>query len=374
MAFRFIHTGDWHLAKPFGRFDAEKAPLLRDARARIVDRVGDLARQTGAEAVLVAGDVFDDPMVADAVLRKLAARLEHYVDICWHFLPGNHDPAQPNGVWQRFAKLAPGDHVIIYPEAGLYHLTSEVDLLVAPLKTRAIAHDPTAWMADRLSIEGRIRIGLAHGAVQGFGSAGEASVMISPDRAVSAGLDYLALGDWHGVRQVGPKAWYAGTPEPDQFPDNEPGYALDVKIASAGAEPQVEPHWLGQYRWQRHVLNGDLLSALDDLERAISDEGGAADNILLRIQLIGRVTLDDEFQLRDRIDRLGDRTFHTEADFSQMSVNADATTEDSFDDPLLAAVSARLAETMATGGPESDVAHEALRVLTRIAHRQEDVA
>ena len=374
MAFDFIHTGDWHLAKPFGRFDLEKAALLREARARIVDRVGDLARQTGASVVLVAGDVFDNALVADGVLRKLAARLEQYADLQWHFLPGNHDPATSNGVWSRFASICTADYVVIHQEAGLHHISADVDLLTAPLHARAIAHDPTAWMIDGTSTSGIIRIGLAHGAVQGFGSAGEASVLISPDRALSAELDYLALGDWHGVRQVGPKAWYAGAPEPDQFPDNEPGYALNVSIERQGAEPQVQRHSIGQYEWRKSVLDGDLLGGLADIERSIVAAGADATSMLLRLDVQGRVTLDDEFELRDRIERLGDRTFHTEADFSQLDVNTQQLEADAFADPLLASVAAQLTDRLTEGGDDGAVAHRALLLLSRLAREQEHVA
>ncbi|MFT5510309.1 MAG: DNA repair exonuclease SbcCD nuclease subunit [Hyphomicrobiaceae bacterium] len=374
MAIEFIHTGDWHLAKPFGRFDLEKAALLREARARVVDRVGDLARQIGASVVLVAGDVFDGPLVADAVLRKLAARLEQFSDLQWHFLPGNHDPATSNSVWSRFAAMCTVDHVVIHQEAGLHHISTGIDLLTAPLHARAIAHDPTAWMVDGTSTPDTIRIGLAHGAVQGFGSAGEASVLISPDRAVSAELDYLALGDWHGVRQVGPKAWYAGTPEPDQFPDNDPGYALSVSIARHGAEPQVQRHWLGQYEWRKSMLDGDLLARLGDLERSLVATGTDATNTLLRLDIQGRVTLEEEFELRDRIERLSDRTFHTEADFSQVTVNTQQLDADAFDDPLLASVAAQLTGVLTAGGDEGAIAHRALLLLARLAREQENVA
>ena len=96
------------------------------------------------------------------------------------------------------------------------------------------------------------------------------------DRAVRAGLDYLALGDWHGVRQAGPKAWYAGTPEPDRFRDNAPGHALAVRIAAAGAEPEVERHRLAQYRWQRHTLDGDVMAALAAVEGQVAAAGAEA--------------------------------------------------------------------------------------------------
>lgn len=371
MSCEFIHTGDWHLAKPFGRFELEKAALLREARARIVDRVADVAQQTGAQFVLVAGDVFDGPLVADAVLRKLAARLEQYDDLQWHFLPGNHDPATSNGVWSRFARICALDHVFIHPQARLHRLGDGVDLLVAPLHARSISHDPTAWMAQRKGRDGHIRIGLAHGAVQGFGSAGDASVLIAPDRAVSADLDYLALGDWHGVRQAGPKAWYAGTPEPDRFPDNNPGYALSVRIARHGAEPQVKQHPISQFQWRREELGGDLISLLVGIEGEIIKAGAEASNMLLRLEIKGRVTLDEEFKLRDQIERIGDRVFYAEADFSNVDVDAEDIRDGAFEDPLLASVASELAENLTQGGERRAISRRALLLLARLARTQE---
>ena len=41
---RFLHTSDWHIGKPFGRFDAEQAAVLRRARLTAIDRLADTAR------------------------------------------------------------------------------------------------------------------------------------------------------------------------------------------------------------------------------------------------------------------------------------------------------------------------------------------
>lgn len=372
MGFRLIHTGDWHIGKPFGQFDDEKAPLLRAARASIVDRIGALARAENARTVLVAGDVFDDPMIADDVLRRLVARLEGFADLNWHFLPGNHDPATQNGIWQRFSRCVGPEgrngHIVIHDQAGVRAIGEGVDLLAAPLHARAIAHDPTAWMTDRLSPDGTIRVGLAHGAVQGFGSANEASVLISPNRAVSAGLDYLALGDWHGARQAGPKAWYAGTPEPEQFPDNEPGYALSVTLDKAGAEPVVRRHLVGVYHWRRHLLEGDLMAALEDVERALSSGPVDPARMLLQFAFNGRLGIDAEIALREKVERIIDRVFSVEADYAGLSIADDGATPQTLADPLLAAVGARLAQRMTGSEAESaEVAHQALLLLAGFA-------
>ena len=54
------------------------------------------------------------------------------------------------------------------------------------------------------------------------------------------GYDYVALGDWHGVLQLGDRIWYSGAPEATRFKERDPGFGLVVDIAAPGAKPVVE--------------------------------------------------------------------------------------------------------------------------------------
>jgi hypothetical protein len=69
-----------------------------------------------------------------------------------------------------------------------------VYLLPAPLQYTASACDPTAYMDNEVTPNGALRIGIAHGSVQGFGSDGEASNYISPTRAETAGTCLHGFG------------------------------------------------------------------------------------------------------------------------------------------------------------------------------------
>jgi exonuclease SbcD len=84
---RFLHTADWHVGKPLrGRSRMEEY-------ARALEQVADVARDQKADAVLVAGDVFDSPapapeaekLVYDFLARLVAER------ICCVLIAGNHD-------------------------------------------------------------------------------------------------------------------------------------------------------------------------------------------------------------------------------------------------------------------------------------------
>jgi hypothetical protein len=122
-------------------------------------------------------------------------------------------------------------------------------LLPAPLRFTASARDLTDYMDKEPSPEGSIRIGMAHGSIQGFGSEGEASNYVAPSRADDAGLSYLAMGDWHRQMKVSDRCWYIGTPEPDQFKLHPTaitslcngGSALLVDISHPRMVPTVVP-------------------------------------------------------------------------------------------------------------------------------------
>jgi hypothetical protein len=182
-------------------------------------------------------------------------------------------------------------------------------LLPSPLGHRRVPGDPTAWMDQAATPDGALRIGLAHGAVAGFGAEEGAEVNpIAPDRADRAGLAYLALGDWHRTIRVGPATWYSGTPEPERFridPDGDGtrcggGFALAVTIDGPGAV-RVERVPTGRFIW--HLAEPVLaeaaeIDALADRFLAMPD---AAD-IVLRLAPRGALTLAGRERFRDRIE------------------------------------------------------------------------
>jgi DNA repair exonuclease SbcCD nuclease subunit len=221
MAIRLLHTADWQLGKPFTRFaEGDSGAILREARFDAVRRLGALAVEVEAAAVLVAGDILESEHAEPAVLRRMVARMEGFAGP-WLLLPGNHDPARPGGIWDRF--LASGDcpanvHILREP-VPFPLLDGRLVVLPAPLRQKHGHGDPTAWFDSTALPAGAVKVGLAHGAVpELLPEAAQGPNPIPRNRAEEAGLDYLALGDWHSCQQVGPRAWYSGTPEPDASP------------------------------------------------------------------------------------------------------------------------------------------------------------
>lgn len=257
--FRFIHTSDLHLGKRFGNFAGDLPGRLREARHAVLGRLAEHARAQGAAAVLLAGDTFDTETPAADVRRQALAEMAHHASIRWVLLPGNHDSLQAAQLWDTLKGEAP-QNMILAREAQPIRLAGDAVLLPAPCTARRPGRDLTEWMDGAATPEGALRIGLAHGAIRSFSEDAGASDVIAPDRARRAGLDYLALGDWHGAVEVDARTRYCGTPEPDRFKHERPGEALLVDIAGAGAPPAVTPLPTASFAWRTldlHLFDGD---------------------------------------------------------------------------------------------------------------------
>lgn len=265
MTIRFIHTADWQLGKPFHNIPGDAGAHLREARFEAVRCLARLAREHAAEAVLVAGDVFDQNQVTDRTIMQAVAAMRDFAGP-WVLLPGNHDPALAESVWSRLGRLgAPANLQVAATPEPIGLADNRLIVLPAPLTERRTFDDLTAWMDEAETPAAALRIGLAHGSVVGrLPELADAQNPIAPDRAASARLDYLALGDWHGTVEIAPRTWYAGTPEPDRFKDNQSGQALLVEIDRPGSPPRVTPLPTACYAWQE--LTVDLTAAADENE------------------------------------------------------------------------------------------------------------
>lgn len=309
---RFIHTADWQIGKVFKQFGA-KEETLRQARLVAIERLGELARTHGVQHILVAGDVYDNEAPNTITLRAPIERMKPFADIQWHLLPGNHDPHRPEGVWDRVAQLGLPSHIHLHLAPMPVQLTDGAFLLPAPLLRKSEFDDLTAWMDNAATPAGALRIGLAHGGVINFDTEGEATNPIDPTRPAKAKLDYLALGDWHRSVQIGPKVWYAGTPEPDRAGRQERGTALLVEIPGPGAQASVTPLTTGTYRWLTRAERLSDGSELADLDQRLRNEQDLS-RLILRLRLEGTLPLAAHAELQHRLVDIEAALFHLDLD------------------------------------------------------------
>jgi len=310
---RFIHAADFQIGKPYNWANDRAQKTLQERREQAIEQVGEVAAESQADFIVVAGDFFDANTIEDDVITRACRRLSG-ADIPTYILPGNHDfAAGPACVYERstFERHQPDPVTVLDSEEPRVVADGEAVLLPAPIRRRNELGDPTSHFDSdlgRKEAPEAVRIGVAHGGVVDF-ERGEASSRIDPERVESAELDYLALGDWHGKKRIRDGVWYCGTPEPDSFKQNDPGHILQVEIEEPGADPVVQPVETAQTKWiqkEVDVRHEEDLAAFREWFEGLTDPL----NALVRLELRGQLGLEATGSLEDLLDDLENTVLH----------------------------------------------------------------
>jgi hypothetical protein len=259
VALKLVHTADWHLGAVFPSFDELGRQQLSRARLSVIDRVLGLAERHSVHAVLCAGDLFDDPDPGPEWWEGLAKKFQQrdWQDRPVFLLPGNHDPLTTTGVYSKahpFRAALPAWVHVVDRDDFRCELAGGAMLYAAPCRSRSESRDlARALLPAREPGDRRIRIGMVHGTT--FDLPGhQMNFPIGRDVAEQKGLDYLAIGDTHGFRDVTPHGHaptvYPSTPEPTNFGERDAGHAALVlfpgdrrRRALVRAEPVAQWTW-----------------------------------------------------------------------------------------------------------------------------------
>ncbi|MCE8524003.1 DNA repair exonuclease [Ruegeria pomeroyi] len=329
--FRFIHTSDLHLGRRFGNLPEEVRGRLMSARSDVLRTVADAARKHDATHVLVAGDLFDTETPSDQVARQAINAMGAEAALSWWIIPGNHDSLVAEELWGRFRRDAPSN-VQLLDRSEPVDMAPGVTLLPSPATSRFPGRDLTEWMADANTPEGHMRIGLAHGAVQTFSSEDGGAEIIPPDRAETAGLAYLALGDWHGRLRINDRTHYSGSPERDRFKHAGRGLCLGVTLQGQGAVPSVSEIETGRFDWaEREVNLTPELDPKDVLQHQLPPMSDRREDILLRLRATGWVTLEQRLELGQAIRAVAPDFCHFEYDEGRLATEYRADDLDAID-------------------------------------------
>jgi DNA repair exonuclease SbcCD nuclease subunit len=281
---------DWQIGKPFANIPGDTGAMLREQRFHTIRRIAEVARERAVDAVLVAGDVFDSNAVKDETIRRAMNAMEGYSGP-WVLLPGNHDAALAESVWTRIVRWGvPKNLLLATSSESIVLADGRMVVIPAPLRRKQEVVDLTEWFDAAETPATAVRIGLAHGSVANrLPEEAEAKNPIADDRADRARLDYLALGDWHGTREIAPRTWYAGTPEPDRWKENDPGNVLLVKIEGPGAQPSVERIAVGHFHWRRLEASVHSRADVDVLDAGLRHSEVPLERLVVKLRLEGAV-------------------------------------------------------------------------------------
>jgi DNA repair exonuclease SbcCD nuclease subunit len=345
--------------------------VVAERRLAAIDRVLAIAREQRVDFVLACGDLFEDNRVSGDLLSDTARRLASFPDVSIHAIPGNHDLPGPDSVWNRAAlRSVPNLRVHLEPRPWTT-LDGAVTLHPFPVKSRYANQDPLAALGDLRDLRG-IHVALAHGhltTVTFGGHEDDVRLPIDPAHVDRVGLDYLALGHWHGTRlEKGRdgrvRVAYPGTHETTAFEEQDSGNVLVVTIAEKGAAPLVETLRSGSLRWttERFRFAGDR--GVDRLARVLD----ALDADLVRLDVEGELAAALFADYQALLERARSRLVHLRVRDEALAWRAEPSLERRLGDASLAEVERRLLEIAASASEsEAAVAREALALLSRFA-------
>jgi DNA repair exonuclease SbcCD nuclease subunit len=174
------------------------------------------AEAMAADVVLLAGDTFDNGRVDEGVARRAGALLaEARMPVV--LLPGNHDPAMPDGIFHRSGILGLPHALVIghtHPESILLE---SLDLEIVGRPHRGYGDmPPLPVISER---KARWQVVVAHGHYvppQDWEDEAHRSWRMSEADLGAIEADYVALGHWDRPVAVGNgrvPAYYSGAPD-----------------------------------------------------------------------------------------------------------------------------------------------------------------
>lgn len=235
---RFIHTADLHLGK---MLNGER---LTELQSDVLDDLLKLVEKTGAEAVVIAGDVYDRSVPPEEAVELF----DRFVNtLVWEkgkkllYIAGNHDSDKrinygakimaPGGVFVGGILQADPAPVILQDEYGPVYFS--LIPYVTPERVRSV------WGKDNLSFEEAMElvvdrereainklaapgealrsVAVAHAFVTGGSASGsERELSVGGSGQVRAEsfspYTYTALGHLHGPQRIKENIWYSGSP------------------------------------------------------------------------------------------------------------------------------------------------------------------
>jgi DNA repair exonuclease SbcCD nuclease subunit len=282
---KLVHTADWHLGRQFRTFPEEQARKLSRARLEVIERVLRAADSHAVDAVLCAGDLFDDEHPDKEWWEQAAALLKKSTPSRPVFLlPGNHDPLTAESIYakgSRFRVLLPAWVHVVDRADFTYTFPNGAVLYAVPCMSKAGQRDPTESIPKRETGDERIRIGMVHGST--FDEREwQTNFPIHRDAVLNCGLDYLAIGDTHGFRYIPPDrkhppTIYPGAPEATAFDEKDPG-CIAVVFINRRRVASVQQERVARWIWEERTV-----TSIDELRALVRRSD--LDNRVLRLRL-----------------------------------------------------------------------------------------
>ena len=377
---RFLHTADWQLGMARHFFSEGVQERFSQARFDAVRTICRVAHEEKCHFVVVCGDVFDSNMADTKTIARACEALKE-ATIPVYLLPGNHDPLNAASIYRQpsFLYRKPENvHVVDNNKPICVSIDGEenCEIIGAPMTSKRPLQDLVKLAIDSFETKHQTtRICLGHGATDTLSPDHVNPALISVkdvETALKQGkIRYLALGDRHSLTDVGDSGavWYSGAPEPTDYDEDQPGFAIVAEIGKDTLE--VKRVKVGTWRFIRkkvHINSKEDLAGLvkwfDNLENK--------EITVVKTDLVGTVSLSIRSALDEEIHRQKDVFGAVEVHDSELAVITDDADFSDLHFSGFAEKAVRRLRSMADGtGQESVTAKYALALLIRISRSAE---
>lgn len=318
---KIIHCSDFHFDTPFKEYEKNMAEKRREDLRETFANIIKMAREEGAQLILISGDVFDNSTVTYETISSMKKHFEQVQDIHVFISAGNHDPLTSNSYYK---SISWPDNVHIFTTDMEKIELEELGLCVYG-RSFSSNYEKEGFLKNfAVEDSSKINIMVIHGElVQGNGFSHYNP--ISEGDIYNSGLDYLALGHVHkysGIQRTGKTYWsYPGCAEGRGFDELGP---KGIVIGEVG-KGFVRLDFQEVCKRRLHQLEVDVSGAenYDDIlleinkKLGLHDEGRDKAEILENIKrdiykIVLRGYIDQEFLINRQVieDKLKDLFYY----------------------------------------------------------------
>lgn len=250
--FNIVHTADLHLGSLFSS-TPEVAAERKGEQLDTLKQIMDICVSRNADALLIAGDMFDSMKVERRLLDDVKEMLSHY-DVRIFITPGNHDPATPDSCYNEE-----------WPE-NVHIFRGGMEKVEIPEKNTCVwgagftktSCDET-MLREFMPVSSRINVLMLHGELTTSEFSDSRYNPIFEEVLKNCGADYVALGHIHSYEHYECNDFlycYSGTPAGRGFDETGEKGVLCGYAAKGFAHMDFYPLDIRQYFTEKLDVSG----------------------------------------------------------------------------------------------------------------------
>lgn len=214
---KIIHTSDLHLDSPLTtRLDSKKVKERKSELILSFKRIVENAKSEKADALIIAGDLFDSERVGKRTLKNVIDIIGSAPELSFFYLSGNHEKKALSA-----SNIPLPDNIRLFDDDWTYFTLGDVNI-IGRCETSPDMFSEIKLPGDKKNIV------VLHGELRDRSDFGG---VIGKKDAEELNIDYLALGHYHSYSETEInhryKAVYSGTPEGRGFDEaGDCGYVI----------------------------------------------------------------------------------------------------------------------------------------------------